>query len=170
VLCGWELPDGGTIRFRGTPLTSAAALPWRDVAVVPQDLAMIEELSVGENVTLPLRLSGADSASYRKAERLLSELGLAELAPRAPAEASLGEQQRAALARAVVGGPALLLADEPTGHQDEGWTKGVMRAIRAGARDGMACLVATHNDEAMAYLDRVFVMRDGELVEAASPR
>jgi ABC-type lipoprotein export system ATPase subunit len=170
VLSGWERADEGTLRFRGVEISSPASLPWSDVTVVPQDLALIEELSVFENVTLPLRLAEADGPEYDSASRLLEELGLAELAPRAPTEASLGEQQRAALARAIVGGPGLALADEPTGHQDEGWTKGVMRAIRAAADAGTAWLIATHNLEAMTYLDRLFAIRDGELAEAPVPR
>jgi ABC-type lipoprotein export system ATPase subunit len=170
VLSGWERPDEGTLRYRGAEITSPAWLPWSDITVVPQDLAMIEELSVFENVTLPLRLANAEGDAYVAAAALLEALGLGDLAPRLPAEASLGEQQRAALARAIVGGPGLLLADEPTGHQDEGWTKGVMGAIRDAAAAGAACLVATHNLEAMTYLDRLFAIRDGELAEAPVPR
>jgi putative ABC transport system ATP-binding protein len=170
VLSGWERADEGTLRFRGAEIASPASLPWSDVTVLPQDLALIEELSVFENVTLPLRLANADDAAYDAASALLEELGLAALAPRAPTEASLGEQQRAALVRAIVGGPGIALADEPTGHQDEGWTKGVMRAIRGAADAGTAWLVATHNLEAMTYLDRLFAIRDGELSEASVPR
>jgi putative ABC transport system ATP-binding protein len=170
ILSGWERADEGTLRFRGIEIASPASLPWSDVTIVPQDLALIEELSVFENVTLPLRLAKASDDAYGIAAALLEELGLGELAPRAPTEASLGEQQRAALARAIVGSPGLALADEPTGHQDEGWTKGVMRAIRAAAERGTAWLVATHNVEAMTYLDRLFSIRDGELSEEPLPR
>jgi ABC-type lipoprotein export system ATPase subunit len=170
VLSGWERPDEGTLLFRGKEIASPASLPWSAVTVVPQDLAMIEELSVFENVTLPLRLAAAGDDAYVAATALLEELGLGELSPRLPAEASLGEQQRAALARAIVGKPGLILADEPTGHQDEGWTKGVMSVIRDAAAAGAACLVATHNLEAMTYLDRLFSIRDGELAEAPVPR
>jgi len=166
VLCGWERPDAGTIRFRGLDTPSPAELPWGLVAVVPQDLALFEELPIGENVTFPLRLLRADPADARRADELLVVLGLEELARRAPDEVSVGEQQRAALARAVVAGPAMLLADEPTGHQDEGWTKVVMRVIRAAAAGGTACLVATHDPEAAPYLDRSLTMRDGILVES----
>ncbi len=163
VLCGWEEPDAGTIAFRGNPGTSPAALPWREVAIVPQDLALFEELSIGENVRLPVRLGGPATTGGRDVVALLEELGLASLADRLPEETSLGEQQRAALARAIVLGPILLLADEPTGHQDEGWTKAVMEVLRALASRGAACLVTTHDPDAMEYLDRQLVMRDGEL-------
>jgi putative ABC transport system ATP-binding protein len=163
VLCGWEHPDAGTIVFRGRSVASPAELVWREVAIVPQDLALFEELSIGENVRLPVRLGGPDASEDQDVDPLLEELGLAELASRLPEEASLGEQQRAALARAIVLGPALLLADEPTGHQDEGWTKTMMSVIRTLASRGTACLVTTHDPDAMEYLDRELAMRDGEL-------
>jgi putative ABC transport system ATP-binding protein len=168
VLCGWEAPDGGEVCFRGSAITSPADLPWRDLAVVAQDLALIGELSVGENITLPLRLSesGPSEAETERVTMLLETLGLDALAPRLPEEASLGEQQRAAVARALVVRPAVLLADEPFGHQDEGWTDVVFETIRAAAREGTACLLATHDPETWPKLDRIIALRDGAV---ASP-
>ena len=161
VLCGWEAPDAGEICFRGTAVASPAELPWLDVAVVAQDLALIGELSVAENVGLPLRISGATPVEPERVAELLERLGLDALAPRLPEEASLGEQQRAAVARALVVGPAILLADEPFGHQDEGWTKVVMQTVREAAEAGTACLIATHDPETWPLLDRLFALRDG---------
>jgi ABC-type lipoprotein export system ATPase subunit len=161
VLCGWERTDGGVVRFAGKE-RSPATLMWSRVAVVPQDLALFEELTIGDNVRLPIRLGGG-GPSEGEIDALMEQLGILHLAPRLPLEASLGEQQRASLARAMVLGPSLLLADEPTGHQDEGWTKAVMAAIRTLAGGGTACLVTTHDPDAMAYLDRQLAMRDGEL-------
>jgi putative ABC transport system ATP-binding protein len=161
VLCGWEKPDGGVMRFEGEELSPAEVM-WNRIAIVPQDLALFEELTIGDNVRLPIRLGAGDGAGV-DVEALMEELGILHLAPRLPLEASLGEQQRASLARAMVLGPSLLLADEPTGHQDEGWTKAVMGAIRAAADRGTACLVTTHDPDAMALLDRQFAMRDGTL-------
>ena len=162
VLCGWEHPDGGVMRFTGEE-SAPAALMWNRIAIVPQDLALFEELTVGDNVRLPIRLGGADGPTDAEVDALMEELGILHLAPRLPLEASLGEQQRASLARAMVLGPSLLLADEPTGHQDEGWTKAVMGAIRTMAERGTACLVTTHDPDAMGFLDRQFAMRDGWL-------
>jgi putative ABC transport system ATP-binding protein len=162
VLCGWERPDQGVMRFEGEE-RSPAALMWNRIAIVPQDLALFEELTIGDNVRLPIRLGGEDERTDDDADALMEELGILHLAPRLPLETSLGEQQRASLARAMVLGPSLLLADEPTGHQDEGWTKAVMAAIRTLAERGTACLVTTHDPDAMEYLDREFAMRDGEL-------
>jgi ABC-type lipoprotein export system ATPase subunit len=142
---------------------------WNRIAIVPQDLALFEELTIGDNVRLPIRLGG-QSGTDAEVDALMEELGILHLAPRLPPEASLGEQQRTSLARAMVLHPSLLLADEPTGHQDEGWTKAVMAAIRSLAERGTACLVTTHDPDAMEYLDRQFAMRDGTLTqESAQP-
>jgi ABC-type lipoprotein export system ATPase subunit len=163
VLCGWDERDAGTIAFRASTGTSPGSLRWDEVAIVPQDLALFEELPIGENVRLPVRLSGPAAARAQDVTDLLEELGLTTLAIRLPEEVSLGEQQRTALARAIVLSPALLLADEPTGHQDEGWTKVVMGVMRSLASSGTACLVTTHDPDAVEYLDRQLAMRDGEL-------
>jgi ABC-type lipoprotein export system ATPase subunit len=162
VLCGWEQPDSGVLRFDGEE-QSPAGLMWHRIAIVPQDLALFEELTIADNVRLPIRLGKGDAPTDAEVDSLMGELGILHLAPRLPLEASLGEQQRASLARAMVLGPSLLLADEPTGHQDEGWTKAVMVAIRTLAERGTATLVTTHDPDAMEYLDRQFAMRDGEL-------
>jgi ABC-type lipoprotein export system ATPase subunit len=161
VICGWEKPDSGVLQFDGEE-QAPSALMWKQIGIVPQDLALFEELTIGDNVRLPIRLGGR-SVPDTEVDALMEELGILHLAPRLPLEASLGEQQRASLARAMVLGPSLLLADEPTGHQDEGWTKAVMAAIRSLAERGTACLVTTHDPDAMEYLDRQFAMRDGEL-------
>ncbi|MFL5736515.1 MAG: ABC transporter ATP-binding protein [Actinomycetota bacterium] len=164
VLCGWERPDGGTLAWRGSAIESPSELPWSDVAIVPQDVALLEELSIGENVELPLRLSGTlRTEGPDAALSLIDALGLSQLAARPPGEASLGEQQRASIARALVVGPRLLLADEPTAHQDELWVKGVLTALRAAAARGTASLLATHSQEIKEHVDRVLTIRDGVL-------
>jgi putative ABC transport system ATP-binding protein len=127
----------------------------------------MEELSVRENVELPVRLGRAlrGETGRKRVESLLQAFGLAQLAERTPAEASIGEQQRTALARALVLKPGLLLADEPTGHQDEGWTERVFRVLRIAADRGVCCLVATHNQVAARFSDRIIEIRDGEINE-----
>jgi ABC-type lipoprotein export system ATPase subunit len=170
VICGWERPDGGDIRWADDGAGARVPpdrRPWQDLAIVPQDLGLLEELSVLENVELPLRLSGRlDGEGRARAAALLEGFGLAAYAERQPGEVSLGEQQRIALARAMVVGPRLVLADEPTGHQDEGWAREVFRSFRDAASGGGTCLVATHSQEFLKYVDRVMSMRDG-LVETA---
>lgn len=174
VLAGWERPDRGEICWRGRPLPDPAALGWGEMAIVPQTLGMVEELSIRENVELPFRLGGGDASERLPAPEgsgearvngLLDDLGLTGLASRLPGEVSLGEQQRGALARALVLGPRLLMADEPTGHQDVDWTRGVLRVLEAASSDGIACLVATHHRALVHYADRVLRISDGLLDE-----
>lgn len=164
LVCGWEEPDTGSFVWRGTQETAPQDLAWDQLAIVPQSLGLLGELTVRENVELPLRLGpGLDDGD--RIDSLISDLGLAELKDRLPAEVSLGEQQRTALARALVTSPALLLADEPTGHQDSVWARGVMRTLRNACLEGTACLVATHNPEVLRYVDRILGIRDGHLGE-----
>ena len=127
-------------------------------------LGLIEELRVSENIQLPARL-GQRPAVEGRAEELMDSLGLSQFTDRMPTEISLGEQQRTGLARALVSNPRLLLADEPTGHQDAVWGRGVLRTIRRACEQGTTCLVATHNEEILKYVDRVLAIRDGEVHE-----
>jgi ABC-type lipoprotein export system ATPase subunit len=159
VVCGWERADAGRLDWAD----ASGGRAWKELAVVPQDLGLIDELTVAENVVLPLWLGGRLDAGQAGAAALLERLGLAGKADRLPAEVSLGERQRAALARAMVGGPRLLLADEPTGHQDADWAGAVFEAIRWLAGGGSCCLVATHSQEFLARVDRVLAIRDGRL-------
>ena len=159
VLAGWEHPDAGSLERPG-----GAAPGWDDIAVVPQKLGLLEELTVRENVEHPLRLAGALEDGSERVDELLERLGLSHLQGRQPRETSLGEQQRAALARALVRSPRLVLADEPTGHQDAGFARVVFEALRGVASSGTTCLVATHNERVLPYLDRAWRIADGRLI------
>jgi ABC-type lipoprotein export system ATPase subunit len=161
LLCGWERPDGGRLSWPSAP--SRPMPPWHEVAVVPQDVGLVGELTLAENVQLPLWLAGRLDTDGGEAAALVDRLGLARIADRLPAEVSLGERQRAALARAMVVRPRLLLADEPTGHQDADWATAVFEAVRDLAGQGNCCLVATHSQEFLALADRVLTIGDGEL-------
>jgi putative ABC transport system ATP-binding protein len=162
ILLGWERPEAGDVTWgRG-----GGAPPWQDLAVLPQRLGLVEEVSVRENVALPVRLAPA-AGSTEDVDALLALLGLAGLAARLPAEVSLGEQQRTALARALVLRPAVLLADEPTGHQDEAWATGVLDAVRQACGRGMGALIATHDPQVIAAADRAIVLSDGRIAEGA---
>jgi putative ABC transport system ATP-binding protein len=165
VLCGWEQPDEGEIAWLGDGVRMALANRlWDEIAIVPQTLGLVGELTVRENVELPLRLSGSTGeAGKHRVLGLLSALGLEALAERSPDEISIGEQQRTAVARALALSPRLVLADEPTGHQDAGWAVGVLQALRDAAGEGTCCLVATHNTEAVPFADTILSIRDGLL-------
>jgi putative ABC transport system ATP-binding protein len=172
VICGWERPDAGRCEWpcAGGGAGSRALSeprPWRELAIVPQDLGLIAELTVGQNVQLPLWLAGRlDATGRAAAAALLERFGLETYPDRAPAEISLGEQQRTALARAMVVEPRVLLADEPSGHQDADWAAMVFQAFRWIAGTGTSCLVATHSHEFLKLFDRVVTMRDGQLAES----
>jgi putative ABC transport system ATP-binding protein len=164
ILCGWESADAGTVTILGRPDTRAEGFTWAEVATLPQDLALLDELPIAENVLLPIRLVRHASVDGEDVLALLETLGLADLVTRPPSEASLGEQQRAAFARAIVLHPALAFIDEPTAHQDEGWTKLVMATLRSLAGDGGTFLVSTNDPDAVDFLDRTLRLRDGRLV------
>ena len=165
VLCGWEVPDRGTVSWNGAPVP-LADIGWAGLALVPQTPGLIEDMTVSENVGLPFRLTNATPESTKDAvEEVLEVLGLSELEGRYPDEMSLGEQQRASVARALVLQPDLLLADEPTAHQDERSMARVLHAIREVVETDKACIVASHNPEVLDAADRIVEMRDGRLSE-----
>ena len=164
VLAGWEPPDAGQLTWAAS---GRGAPGWAELATVPQALGLLDDLSVRENVALPVRLSlGRRRAAEGRTEELLGLFGLAELADRSPSETSLGQQQRAAVARALVLTPQLVLADEPSAHQDAAWVHDVFAALRQVVHDrGAACLVATHDPDALRFADRVLHLADGQLTE-----
>ena len=156
VAAGWETPDGGRVESPGN-----GAAGWSEVAVLPQRLGLMDELSAQENVEYPARMTGELDERRHLIDDLIEALGLADLRSRYPRETSLGEQQRIALARALVLRPRLLIADEPTGHQDAGWAARIMWILREAAGAGSCCVIATHDRELIDQLDRGFSMSDG---------
>ena len=168
ILAGWEKADRGHLVWPHAPrIKNPRQLRWSDLAILPQTTGLIEELSVKENIALPGRLRKRNTAA--RIDELLEALGLAAFADRVPAEVSIGEQQRTGLARALVLRPKLVLADEPTGHQDADWATGVFATIRRAAKEGTSCLIATHNQELLGYADRIVGIRDGRLERVRHP-
>ncbi|MFK7919095.1 MAG: ABC transporter ATP-binding protein [Ilumatobacter sp.] len=151
LIVGGDEPDSGTV---DTPDRS----DWSQLAVVPQTLGLLPELTMGDNVDLPLRLGRPGDTDALTA---MQRLGISALFDRPPDETSLGEQQRAAVARALVTSPMLLVADEPTSHQDEANTDRVTNALVAAAASGSCVFVATHDARMLDRCDRVLEMRDG---------
>ena len=158
VLGGWLEPDGGRVDGPGTD--------WTATGYVPQRFGLLPELSIAENVALPARIAGENA----DVSGLLARLGLASVADHVPDAASIGQQQRAALARALARRPALLLADEPTSHQDARSAERVWDAIDDARARGTACLVATHDTAVAGRGDRVWEIAGGRLtgVETAT--
>ena len=170
LLGGLDRPDLGQIVLARNDLTAQAPRALaktrlRHIGFVFQSFHLIEELSGEENVLLPARLPGARNEGERRARRLIHELGLADVADRRPHELSGGEQQRFAIARALVNDPELVLADEPTGNLDQENGAGVLELLR-GLR-GRAVVLVTHEPRAAAIADRVLHLSDGRLTQAA---
>jgi len=166
VMCGWETPDSGTIVRARTE--GVDPLAWTELGIVTQRLALLEELPAIENVELPLVLEDRlDAEGHSAARQLMETLDVYHLQHRRPLQTSLGEQQRTAIARALVLSPALVLADEPTGHQDAGHAATVMAALREAASRGAAIVIATHDFGARSFCDRTIEMADGRTVGAA---
>jgi putative ABC transport system ATP-binding protein len=166
LLCGWDSPDSGELAYGGALAGRRPdALGWAELALVPQALGLVPDLSLADNVLLPARLRGGVATAAGRARTLLAGFGIDHLADRYPHQASLGEQQRAAVARALLLGPAVLLADEPTAHQDRGHADGLLDALATQARRGSSVLLATHDEVAWGRADRVLSMRDGRVTE-----
>jgi putative ABC transport system ATP-binding protein len=150
VLAGWERHDAGVLTWEGghTPT-------WHDVAVIPQGFALLDELTVAENILLAQRVGGPPVEPERSAD-VCRALGILHLQRRNAAEISVGERQRTMVARALVGRPPCLLADEPIAHQDERNGRAVLALLREAADAGAAVLVTTRNPEVVAGIaDRV---------------
>jgi ABC-type lipoprotein export system ATPase subunit len=169
---GLDVADAGTVHLGERDLGALAIaerskLRRREIGFVFQLFHLIPTLTVLENVDLPLLLDGA-----RRGERgreLLERVGLGPRADHLPGELSGGEMQRAAVARALVARPKLLLADEPTGNLDSATGEDVLRLLREEVRqEGTALLMVTHDEDAAARADRVHRLVDGRISEGES--
>ncbi len=142
-----------------------------NVGFVFQTFNLLPTLTALENVALPLMLSGVPlKERHARAADLLKRVGLAHRLDHRPTEMSGGEQQRAAIARALVNNPQLILADEPTGNLDSSTGDEVMQLLRTlNTESGVTLIVVTHDPEVAAYADRIVYLRDGgvEKIEAA---
>ncbi|RBY92442.1 ABC transporter ATP-binding protein [Blastococcus sp. TBT05-19] len=164
-LLGWETPDAGAVSVPGVAAPDRA--PWTTIAVVPQRFGLLDELTLTDNVALPARLAGLPEP-HDAALAALEALRLGHLAARTPEEVSLGEQQRTALARALVVRPAFLVADEPTGRLDEELTGHVLAGLREHCGStGCGVLLASHDPVVIASADRVVRLHDGLVVDGA---
>ena len=171
LIGGLDRPDAGTITVAGDPVTGVSEralsrLRTRRVGFVFQFFHLLPELSGEANVLLAGRVRGARPDAVTRGQALIDRLGLREVARSLPHQLSGGEQQRFAIARALVNDPAVLLADEPTGNLDVRAGAEVLRLLRAGASEGRAVVMVTHESAAAAIADRVLTLRDGRLVAA----
>ncbi|HKW44087.1 MAG TPA: ABC transporter ATP-binding protein [Candidatus Eremiobacteraceae bacterium] len=164
-----DSPTSGTIIIDGRDVSALSdddltRVRRERIGYVFQFFNLIPTMSVRENVELPLLLSGASRARAKAAvDTALERTSIADQASKLPAYLSGGQQQRAAIARAVVHGPALVLADEPTGNLDSATGDEILGLLRSCAQAGAAVLMATHSLEAASKADRRLHMRDGAL-------
>ena len=167
-----EKPDEGEVFIDGratSALSDAERTTIRrnELGFIYQAHHLLPEFDALENVMMPQVIGGLDFREARsRATELLTYLGLGERLTHRPAELSGGEQQRVAIARAVANRPRILLADEPTGNLDPVTSERVFETLLALVRvSGLAALVATHNLELAARMDRRVTLRDGVIVE-----
>jgi ABC-type lipoprotein export system ATPase subunit len=171
LIGGLDRPEAGSIFVDGVEVTGASEralsrLRRRRVGFVFQFFHLLPELSGEANVLLAGRVRDARPDAASRAGELIDALGLRPVAGSLPAQLSGGEQQRFAIARALVNDPAVLLADEPTGNLDVQAGAEVLRLLRAGASEGRAVVMVTHEESAAAIADRVLRLVDGRLVDA----
>ncbi len=167
-----EKPDGGEVYVGGAPTATMSddkrtALRRVEIGFVYQFHHLLPEFSAAENIILPQMIRGLSRPeAARRASELLAYLGLAAREKHRPAELSGGEQQRVAIARAVANAPRVLLADEPTGNLDPKTADHVFDTLAELAKASrVAALVATHNLDLAARMDRRVTLREGKLVE-----
>ena len=171
VLGGLDRPDAGSVEVAGAAVTGAgerrlSELRRRRIGFVFQFFGLLPELTGEGNVLLAARVRGAHPEARARAAALIARLGLEHVAGALPHTLSGGEQQRFAIARALVNDPALLLADEPTGNLDVEAGAGVLDLLRELAGEGRAVVLVTHEPAAAAIADRVLRLERGKLVPA----
>ncbi|MEI6224216.1 MAG: cell division ATP-binding protein FtsE [Deltaproteobacteria bacterium] len=169
VFCAEPPTEGQLLVFgRNVARIRTSSIPFvrRSIGVVFQDFKLLEHRTLAENVAFPLQVKGVRPAEVeRRVVQALRGVGLEHRAERFPLSLSGGEQQRAAVARALVGDPALLLADEPTGNLDSDRTAEVLQLLEAANARGTTVVVATHDRALLArHKKRVVTLEGGRVV------
>jgi putative ABC transport system ATP-binding protein len=169
LLAGLEVPDAGQVWVGTGALSSLgddgrARLRRRDIGFVFQTFNLVPVLTIEENVALPQVLDGVPASTWRpRVARALAQVDLSHRARHLPTDASVGEQQRAAIARAIAQQPRILFADEPTGSLDSSRGEDVLRLLGDARASGVAVVLVTHDPAAAARADRQLRVKDGRL-------
>jgi len=170
LLGGLDRPTEGRVLLDGEDLFAGsdrevASVRNRKIGFVFQVYHLLPEFTALENVSFPLMIGGAPrKEAFRRAGEMLREVGLEDKTASRPSQLSGGEQQRVAIARSLVNGPCLLLADEPTGNLD--WRTGekVLRLVLdLHERKGLSSILVTHNEKIARYCHRVYMMEAGTM-------
>lgn len=176
VLGGMNHPTSGEVELAGVALYALpgeklADFRARNLGFVFQSFHLIPYLTALENVMLPLAIARMGRAAKLEAAReALRRVGLGNKLDRLPNQLSGGEQERVAIARAIVNRPRIILADEPTGNLDSATSNEVMALFRELNDGGQTVVMVTHNPDNCAYADRTIVLRDGRVVADESRR
>src|SRR4051794_34418204 len=176
VLGGLDRADAGEVEVAGRRVAGAPPPSERELSAVRRDAIgfvfqffhLLPELDGEANVLLPATLPGAPPGAAARGRALIARLGLQDVAGLRPHQLSGGEQQRLALAGALAGAPALVLADEPIGNLDAAAGDVVLGLLRSVADHGRAVVMVTHQAEATARADRVLRLEDGRLAPVSS--
>jgi putative ABC transport system ATP-binding protein len=166
-----DSPSEGSYTLNEKPvenlkLSERARIRNRGIGFIFQSFNLIGDLSVYENVELPLTYRGMRAAERRqRVNEALEKVGMAHRAKHLPSQLSGGQQQRVAVARAVVGQPLILLADEPTGNLDSRNSEAVMELLRELHRGGATICMVTHDPRYTRHADRTIHLFDGRVVE-----
>jgi len=166
-----DTPTGGSYTLNSRPVANLTAAERartrnREIGFIFQSFNLIGDLSVYENVELPLTYRGMNGAERKqRAAAALERVGMAHRARHLPSQLSGGQQQRVAVARAVAGQPAILLADEPTGNLDSKNGESVMQLLQELHRAGATIAMVTHDPRYARHADRSIHLFDGRIVE-----
>ena len=170
ILGGMNHPTAGSVEMAGVPLYGLPGEKLADfraanLGFVFQSFHLIPYLTALENVMLPLAIAKMKRGEkVRAADEALARVGLAAKSERLPNQLSGGEQERVAIARAIVNTPRILLADEPTGNLDSRTSAEVMELFRELNRSGQTVVMVTHNPANCYYADRTILLKDGVVV------
>lgn len=175
ALSGMDSVTGGEVLYKGQPVSrlseqKMAALRGREFGFVFQQTHLVSNLTLLENVVVAGYLAGKEPAQTvrARAEHLLCQMGVEEAKDRLPANVSGGEAQRATIARAMIGGPGILFADEPTGALNRQSSREVLDLLTGLNREGQTVLMVTHDTQAAVRGNRVLYLEDGKILDELS--
>ena len=169
ILASLDKPTSGTVQLAGNDLSKIkesqiAAFRRDNLGFVFQEFNLLDTFTIEDNIYLPLVLAGTPHYEMKKRlEPIASKLGITELLKKYPYEVSGGQKQRAAVARALITNPKLILADEPTGALDSKATDELLRLFSQINRAGQTILMVTHSVKAASHASRVLFIKDGEV-------
>ena len=169
ILAALDKPSGGTVLLNGRDMkgikdSELAAFRRKNLGFVFQEFNLLDTFSIEDNIYLPLVLAGENYGQMKeKLDRIAGRLGLTGLLKKFPYEVSGGQKQRAAVARALITRPQLILADEPTGALDSRSSDELMKLFSQVNREGQTILMVTHSVKAASSAGRVLFIRDGQV-------